>query len=326
MSRQAVDGFALLPPIACGRSKRVAWTKFIDWNLDGTVSVSEVAVAIAALLPIDADHAEEFVSSAFDADGNGVLDVEEIRDRVLPFLRKRMAKLIASAAKPPQIFNTSSRTEFIRWFEHWVEKDRREQLSTSCLQVALASSLESESSPSMRRTLTAVILAEAGIEGREFVSMSTFLESLVPVLKLNLPEKEPSTPGSIIFDPKAPSSISLMSTTGRRKKAAVPASATVGTLRAEVRRQYRLWLGSMDAELWIMGERLCDDSKQISALPYAFDEQVVQVSRKIKVVAPSISSRSSNGQNEGYESDTEVEDLWDTLSCDSSSSEEDSLQ
>merc|ERR1719265_1969772 len=95
VSRQPVDGFMLLPPTSKPRS----WTKFVDWNGDGNVDVAELGTAIAAVLPIEEHHAEALVSSKFDQDGNGFLDVREIKDYVLPFIKRHTARLVAKSVR-----------------------------------------------------------------------------------------------------------------------------------------------------------------------------------------------------------------------------------
>lgn len=296
ITRQAVDAFALMPCI----SEPIAWTKFVDWNGDGKIEVSEVAVAIAALLPINADHAEHFVSSNFDKDGNGALDTHELRNIALPFIRKSMAKLVAAATQPPEIYSTSSRADFLAWFDHW-DNNHAGQITTSCLQVAVIASLDGVATITTRRTLARIVLGEAGLAESSHVSRSTFLQCLVPVLQLNLPDKDSTIPddsGTPVFDPKGPMVVNLVSSDGKRKQATVPASATVGTLRAEVRRQFRVWLGSRDVQIAMRGTVLLDDGVHLAALPCFLGKDAVMVLRKTKVVCPSLKSPGPPQSNE----------------------------
>lgn len=313
VSRLAVDGFALLPPI----SKRISWTKFVDWNGDGVVDLSEVAAAIAAVLPVDEAQAERFVSAQFDKDGNGVLDAHEIRSAVLPFLRKSMAHIVESASRPPEIHACSSRADFLRWFDHW-DRHGAGHLTSSCLQLAVVTSLHNGGTLQTRRMVAAVIIAEAELEEALKVSRAIFLERLVPVMQMNLPAKGVQggalgDPWPCCFDPKKPMTISLISTDGKRKQAIVPPTATVGTLRAEARRQYRVWLRSKDARLCMAGKLLDDDCTPVSALPFNVEGGVVQVIPMVKVVLTKVKAVECESTSDGDASD-----------CSWSSSEDDS--
>jgi len=313
VSRLAVDGFALLPPI----SKRISWTKFVDWNGDGVVDLSEVAAAIAAVLPVDEAQAERFVSAQFDKDGNGVLDAHEIRSAVLPFLRKSMAHIVESASRPPEIHACSSRADFLSWFDHW-DRHGAGHLTSSCLQLAVVTSLHNGGTLQTRRMVAAVIIAEAELEEALKVSRAIFLERLVPVMQMNLPAKGVQggalgDPWPCCFDPKKPMTISLISTDGKRKQALVPPTATVGTLRAEARRQYRVWLGSKDARLCMAGKLLHDDCTPVSALPFNLEGGVVQVIPMVKVVLTKVKPVECESTSDGDASD-----------CSWSSSEDDS--
>ena len=49
MTRIPIDGFMRMPALA----NREDWFKFVDWKGDGRLDVEELAVVLAAVLPID---------------------------------------------------------------------------------------------------------------------------------------------------------------------------------------------------------------------------------------------------------------------------------
>lgn len=283
-----------------------------------------MAGALAAILPIDADHAEQFVSSEFDADGNGILDSQEIQKWVLLFVRKRLSNILDTVSQPPEIHQSSSHADFLEWFDHW-DREKAGHIATSCLQMALVASMNGSGTIATKRALARVVLSEAGLSEGDSVSRMNFLHCIVPMLKLNLPENDDTEDEwlggrqDLALDHKRPIAVCLVSSDGKRKQAVVPPCATVGVLRSEVRRQYRVWLGSKDARLCLAGKMLLDDNVPVAALP-RLGESVVQVFKVTKVVLPAVRSTGSESDSSSSEFDCSSDDSADYMSGQSSSS------
>jgi len=283
VSRRPVDGFRLLPPT----SKPISWTKFVDWNGDGKVDVAELGTAIAAVLPIEEHHAEKLVSSRFDKDSNGFLDSKEIREHVLPYIKRQTARIVAKASRAPEIHSESSYQDMVTWFDYW-DKEKFGFLTQSCLRLAVACCFECETSV-LRQQLANIIVAEADVLCDEVVTRAVFQSRVVPVLKINLPEQDVGHSVKVkgsSYDPKQPFKIQFLSTQGKQKSGVVSASGNVEDLRKEARRQFRVWLGSRDADLCVAGRFLCDDSVLLLSLPVYLPESTIQVIPKVRVVLP----------------------------------------
>jgi hypothetical protein len=318
VSRKPVDDFALLPSVL----KRAAWVQFVDWNNDGSVSVAEVATVIAAMLPIDENKAESFVSKRFDKAGKGVLSKFQIMRQVLPFLQKSAGRLVLGR-QAPRIYNSSTGEAFFQWFDHW-DKRHCGHITTSHMRLALLSSFEGEGTPSVRQVMVSCVLEDAGLTDNDNITKAQFLQHIVPLLQLNLPSRETSSVGtkeqSIPFDPKGDISIRLLSAMGKTKRAVVAGRGTVETLRAETRRQFRVWLASRDARLCLAGKFLEDDDVALASLPDLYGNSVVQVFPMIRVVVPYAKAKPSTSSMDSGISDSGSDEEFSEGSSDGGSS------
>jgi len=174
---------------------RQAWLKFADWNEDGNLDVSELAIVIAAMLPVDENGIEQFVRETFDTDGDGVISDKELEEKVLPYLESHGGALTSSTPNSPApvLSRSSSQAELLAWFKHW-DADDSDSLDevelryalTACFYRAFGDEVDNET----KQTLVENFISEA-TKGGKSVSKSEFLETLAPALQLNLPEELP---------------------------------------------------------------------------------------------------------------------------------------
>lgn len=81
-TRQSVDGFTRMPPI----HDRKGWVAFLDWKGSGKLDLEELATAAAVLLPLNPHALEVFMRENFQVDKDGNITVEELENRVLPYI------------------------------------------------------------------------------------------------------------------------------------------------------------------------------------------------------------------------------------------------
>ncbi|CAE7428273.1 eif3a, partial [Symbiodinium necroappetens] len=81
-TRQEVDGFVSMPSM----SDQKALIAFLDWKGTGRLDVSELATVAAVQLPLHARAMENFIRENFQVDGDGNVTVEELEQKVLPYI------------------------------------------------------------------------------------------------------------------------------------------------------------------------------------------------------------------------------------------------
>jgi len=280
MTRQIVDGFALMPPIV----DQDRWVGFVDWNGDGRLDVAEVAAAVCAMLPVDENKVERLVRQSFDRDGDGFISQAELETTVLPYLRQNCSELTTSmaSAPPPEITRVSDVSELTAWFKHW-DADASGHLDmselrfalTSCFHQALASSIDA----STKQTIIDLFLREADLDGDGHVSHTEFLTRFVPLLQANLPDAL-TTPSSGNNFTGSAFRVRLMAVPdGRTSQVELPLTATVGDLRAKA----QIVLACEDSRrpplLIVAGRRLEKDIEHLAAVRGVCEGNVVQAMR-----------------------------------------------
>lgn len=192
VSHVPVDGFQQMPPLAAVE----AVAKFVDWDSDGQLGVTDLAAALAAILPVDEDAAERFVRDRFDVNRGGFLSETEVVQQVLPHLGGRLGELLASCpvAREPQLCRHSGREELLAWFNHF-DSERGSEMHFSQLRFAVArvmyaalgdASLETKEAAVACFFSAADLVSTDGILTRE-----AFVERLAPALKANLTDRRP---------------------------------------------------------------------------------------------------------------------------------------
>ncbi|CAE7328030.1 unnamed protein product [Symbiodinium sp. CCMP2456] len=81
-TRQEVDGFVSMPSM----SDQKALIAFLDWKGTGRLDVSELATVAAVQLPLHARAMDNFIRENFQVDGDGNITVEELEQKVLPYI------------------------------------------------------------------------------------------------------------------------------------------------------------------------------------------------------------------------------------------------
>eukprot|EP00927_Polykrikos_kofoidii_P027766 TRINITY_DN24323_c0_g1_i1.p1 TRINITY_DN24323_c0_g1~~TRINITY_DN24323_c0_g1_i1.p1 ORF type:complete len:706 (+),score=108.18 TRINITY_DN24323_c0_g1_i1:171-2288(+) len=199
-SRAPVDGFTLMPPIR----ERRRWLKFVDWNGDGQISVSELSGAVAAMLPVDETRLESYVRKHFAANGD-VIPEADLESKVLPHLEIHLADLAVTAplVSAPTLTRSSGRSELLAWFKHW-DADDSGSLDAEELRFALATLFFralGDADLTTKRAVVEAFLAEPGLRLDSGVSKTAFIERLVPALQANLPLPETMLKGDAGDDP-----------------------------------------------------------------------------------------------------------------------------
>eukprot|EP00927_Polykrikos_kofoidii_P054904 TRINITY_DN49249_c0_g1_i1.p1 TRINITY_DN49249_c0_g1~~TRINITY_DN49249_c0_g1_i1.p1 ORF type:complete len:418 (+),score=65.34 TRINITY_DN49249_c0_g1_i1:133-1386(+) len=124
LERHRPDGFQLMPPL----SDIPCFVAFVDWDNDGMVLIAEVAVALAAVLPVDPEATEFYMIDHFGVDDSGVraVPVETLVSQILPdCLRRGRGDAVIQRAAPalevhvPPLWRGVPREELARWFDHW---------------------------------------------------------------------------------------------------------------------------------------------------------------------------------------------------------------
>lgn len=89
VTRKPVDGFQRMPPL----EERTRWVEFVDWKGDRRLNVADLALAVAAMLPVQAGAMKLFMCSNFKVDSEGVITGEELETAVLPYLEEHCQQL-----------------------------------------------------------------------------------------------------------------------------------------------------------------------------------------------------------------------------------------
>mmetsp|Transcript_72689 Transcript_72689/g.229718 ORF Transcript_72689/g.229718 Transcript_72689/m.229718 type:complete len:361 (-) Transcript_72689:42-1124(-) len=191
-TQEPVDGFLPAPPLSDLREL----IRFLDWNDDGWLSISDVAIGLAALLPVDEEGAEHFVRDHLDVDQDGLIADEALRQQIEPYCGERLTELLVAApvTQVPELRRRSSREELLRWFSHW-DAHGSGMLDLPDFQFALVWTMYRAIGDSAdlvtKETVSSLFLAELGIAGGGQVSRERFLELFAPVLQANMPEGAP---------------------------------------------------------------------------------------------------------------------------------------
>jgi len=126
------------------------------------------------------------------------------------------------------------------------------------------------------------------------------------VLQLNLPglpsaETDDDEPAEAAvpayFDLKKPFHVQLCSSDGRRREICMPGDATVGSLRAEARRLFRMFLGAREAKLIFKGRALMDNAAALTSLNAFHNKPTMLVVPMVRVEIPRPSSASASTMN-----------------------------
>ncbi|CAE7298773.1 unnamed protein product [Symbiodinium pilosum] len=91
-TRQQVDGFVSMPSM----SDQKALIAFLDWKGTGRMDVSELATVAAVQLPLHARAMENFMRENFEVDGDGNITVEELEQKVLPYIGEHFASITSA--------------------------------------------------------------------------------------------------------------------------------------------------------------------------------------------------------------------------------------
>lgn len=278
----AVDDFQLMPAM----SSCAAVAAFVDWDCDGQVGITDLATALAAILPVDGDAAERFLRDRFDVDRGGLLNELEVAEQVLPHLGGRLGELLASCpvAMEPELCRQSSREELLAWFDHF-DTERSREVHFSQLRFAVArvmygslgaASLDTKEAVVARFFAGADVASTDGIFTRE-----AFEERLAPALKANLAgrrslrEKQISTlPPRSSGQPKVEWMIRVVlhsPSSGESVSLEVPRDGSVADLRASC---LRAWGASGPQMLCVNGQLLSSDSDLLSDI-YGFESGCV---------------------------------------------------
>jgi len=231
VTRRRVDGFELMPPMI----EFDNFVRFLDWDGDGWLSTTEVATALAAILPVEEDNVERFIRDRFDVDREGNISEREMIDQVLPYLGEHLGEVLRAApvAEVPELVRGAGREQLLLWFDHW-DTDHRGELEYSDLRFAvtrvLFESLGDTIDTSTKETVTSLFLTEMGLYGEGLMSREKFVETLAPSLQANLPDAHVQ----VVDEPdEGPWILALHSpVTGQQFKIKVPADATVSSLRS----------------------------------------------------------------------------------------------
>lgn len=180
ITRKRVDGFLLMPSVSNTR----AWVSFADWDCDGRLSVAEVAVVVSAILPVDESGAEDFVRGRWDKNKDGVIDIIELEQDVLPYLRNHAAQIVYAAPMvgAPAICSDSTKQEMLAWFQHW-DSDRSNSLDVRELRYALVSCFFralGDAPAETKEVVVEMFLEAADVDGDGTISKTEFIDRLVP--------------------------------------------------------------------------------------------------------------------------------------------------
>lgn len=187
---ELVDGFLLAPPLANLQD----FIQFLDWNHDGWLSVSEVAIALAALLPVDEDATEHFIRDHFDVDQDGLISEDDLRENIQPYCNERLAELLAAAppSNAPELHRGATKEELQEWFDHWDTNDSGD-ISLEEFRFAIAWTLYHALGDSVdiltKETVAGLFLTETNIRGDGHIEKNRFVELFAPALQANMPER-----------------------------------------------------------------------------------------------------------------------------------------
>lgn len=241
-SHEPVDGFLLAPPL----SELRQLIRFLDWNDTGWLSVSDVAIGLAALLPVEEESAEHFVRDHLDVDQDGLIGDEALQQQIEPYCGERLSELLLAApvTEVPQLRRGSSREELLRWFGHW-DAHGSGSLDLPDFRFSLAwtmyRAIGSSADLTTKETVSSLFLAEAGISGSGQVSREQFLELFAPALQANMPADTVDGEESSAGLPPAPVAVVVHAPVdgGLLTLKVVPDDSAVATLSAEVAKEWR---------------------------------------------------------------------------------------
>jgi len=209
VSRLAFDGWDPMPSLADLEN----FVDFVDWDSDGWVRVPDLAVAYAAILPLDVEATDSWIRDHFDVDQDGFIWGEALVKQAEPRYVNIIADLLlgAPALEPPEVCRRSGREELSRWFDHWDVQggtdSGHEVIEVTDLRFGIAYTLYKSLGSSMdlqtKQAVTSLFLVQSGLEAIGRLKRADFLELLAPALCANLPEMLPmgamwSTPGLMV--------------------------------------------------------------------------------------------------------------------------------
>lgn len=266
-----VDSFQLMPPLAAC----AAVAKFVDWDSDGQLGVTDLATALAAILPVDEDAAERFIRDRFDVDRGGFLDEVEVVEQVLPHLGGRLGELLASCpvAREPQLCRHSGREELLAWFDHF-DAERGGEIHFSQLRFAVARVMYAAlgaASLEMKEAAVACFFSAADLASTDgILTREAFVERLAPALKANLSDRrDKSTLNSSANSDrsKAERKIRVVlhsPASGDNVSLEIPRDGSVADLRVACS---CAWGASGPQLLCLNGQLLSSDTMQLSTIP-----------------------------------------------------------
>lgn len=114
-----VDGFKLMP-------KPHLWdfVDFLDWDEDGFIRVSELSIALAAILPLNEERLERLIYERFltsNQEQDQLLSLNDVFHFHYPTFVERFFEILASAPSVPMrdIWRFSNEEEILAWFDYW---------------------------------------------------------------------------------------------------------------------------------------------------------------------------------------------------------------
>lgn len=185
-----VDGFSPLPPLG----EAAALAEFVDWDHDGLVTLAEVSIVLAALLPVDEERAERLLRLHFEVGHDGRLGTEAVAARVLPYCGGHVAGLIASAlvVPVPGLRRRSPRSELLAWFDRW-HPSGSDCIDLRDLRFAVARTLYKAFGDSVdvstKEAAVSVFWTRAELLGEGELSRDAFIEYVAPAFQANLPQR-----------------------------------------------------------------------------------------------------------------------------------------
>lgn len=275
-----VDGFLPAPPLASLQE----FIQFLDWNHDGWLSVSEVATALAAILPVDEEGTEHFIRDHFDVDQDGLISEEDLRENIQPYCAERLKELLAAASpcKVPELRRGATQVELREWFDHW-DANGSGDINLDDFRFAVAWTIYRALGDSVdfltKETVASLFLAEANIRGqgkatKSHVTKAEFLDLFAPALQANMPEPQRVKPNESVVDPTHPLQFVLHAPlTGKIVEVDKSAEESVYELRKSASDKFECG----PCNMYYNGQQLADDSVKLVSVPGLRSGAVLQV-------------------------------------------------
>lgn len=191
LSRKLVNGFKPLPSLGELRE----FLRFVDWHEAGTLNVSEVATALAAVLPAEADSVEHFIRDHIDVGQDGDIFRDELHDQMLPYCGPRLSEVLEAAAvmEVPELCRGDGVEELGAWYDFWDSSHSSGDIEMGDFRFAVAwtmyQALGDGIDPETKEAAVRLFVAELQLHGEGRVTRQDFLDLIAPALQANLPER-----------------------------------------------------------------------------------------------------------------------------------------